>query len=128
MLVEAFALVGGEHDLARPCAGNREELAHLVEIADRRRGDAHLVDVADLLARLRIDDIMHREAAMDAGAEGLDDLALFHDLGQVDAMRRAAVGDADDDSCETSTDGASGSRSRRYAAQCRSGLTAPRRR
>ncbi len=34
---------------------------------------------------------------MDAGAEGLDDLALFHDLGQVDAMRRAAVGDADDD-------------------------------
>ena len=57
----------------------------------------HAVVRDEHLARLRIDDIMHREAAMDAGAEGLDDLALFHDLGQVDAMRRAAVGDADDD-------------------------------
>src|SRR5690606_20751916 len=63
---------------------------------------AHLVFV-DLLVGLdqdvlreRIADLLHRDAAEDAVAETLDDLAAFDQRRDLDAVHRAAVELADD--------------------------------
>ena len=54
----------------------------LVELGVRR--DEHL-------ARERVDDVLERDAAEDAVAERLDDLAGVLELGDADAVERAAV-------------------------------------
>ena len=59
----------------------------LVEL--RVRGDEHL-------ARERVDDVLERDAAEDAVAERLDDLAGVLELGDADAVERAAVELGDD--------------------------------
>ena len=50
----------------------------------------------DDLAGERVDDVLERDAAEDAVAEGLDDLAGLLELGDADAVERAAVELGDD--------------------------------
>ena len=50
-----------------------------------------VVDVDDGLAGERIDDLLERDAADDAVAQRLDDLAALDDRPGLDAVHRAAV-------------------------------------
>ncbi len=56
-----------------------------------------LVDVDDDLAGERVDDLLERDAADDAVAQRLDDLARLDDRPRLDAVHRAAVDLVDDD-------------------------------
>ena len=56
-----------------------------------------LVELDDGLGAERIDDLLERDAADDAVAQRLDDLARFDDGARLDAVERAAVDLRDDD-------------------------------
>src|SRR4029450_11516189 len=76
-------------------------LAALVDALVLSRGGVLLVEllvaVDDGLAGERVGDLLERDAADDALAERLDDLARLHDRPRVDAVHRPAVDLVDDD-------------------------------
>src|SRR4029079_18876441 len=81
-------------------AGEDRTNADLLDPGFLDRGGLLLVDLAvlldDRLARERVGDLLERDAADDALAQRLDDLARFDDGAGVDAVHRPAVDFVDD--------------------------------
>ena len=96
---QVSAVAACAHAAARRARQHRADL-HLLDagVLNRRRlvfGDL-LVDVDEHLARERVGDPLERDAAHDAVAQRLDDLARFDDRARLDAVERAAIRLVDD--------------------------------